>query len=336
MRVARSRAVVAAGLPAGGGGARRSGLPSGAVPAAWSSTAGGRARSWSTRRCGHRRGRAGQSDRRDPDGGRVGQPRAGPAGQPQTGAAGDACPSAAAADPGRGSPPPAGVLPGLPPRCAVACRHGPRSGPLSMAGSSCTPSSAAAPASLSAGRWSCAAAMTRRSPGSRPRPWTAACGLASSPWAPTFNLGGACGACVRPDVAMLCGIGARPLSLCDRPEPMDSLPVDHGAGGAPPGWWRPVGNPVTSRHRRGWIPVSECPVRPPPQHAVWCRSALHRRRRRSWTCDWGSTSRVGPPTRQAWPTTPAGCCGAATASTPPPPSWTGSGSTCLRAPTRPG
>jgi putative transposase len=37
----------------------------------------------------------------------------------------------------------------------------------------------------SAGRWSCAAATTRRSPASRPPPWTAACGLASSPWART-------------------------------------------------------------------------------------------------------------------------------------------------------
>jgi hypothetical protein len=46
-------------------------------------------------------------------------------------------------------------------------------------------------------------------------------------------------------------------AVADRPEPMDSLPVDHGAGGAPPGWWRPVGN-LVARPSRHWQRLDPC------------------------------------------------------------------------------
>src|SRR5919204_1400543 len=111
----------------------------------------------------------------------------------------------------------------------------------------------------------------------------------------------------------------------------DSLPVDHGVGGATAGGgscWEP--GDQARPDRLAWIPVSECLARHP--HRALAPVGLPATKEGSCSYGWGSTLPAGRPTRPASPTTAASSSGRDGGSAPARRSWNDSGRCC---PTRP-
>ena len=186
VRVARSRAVVAAGyrpaVVARVAGVSRQALYRPLTPA----TSGG----WSGRAAGPATRRSWRWRRRTRPTAPGWSPRwpaaaAGRAGEPQAGAAGHARPPAAAALPQRRPPPAAGVLPGHPPGRALAHRHDEGVDRAARLGLPARHRRLLHPRDRRLVAWICAAATTRRSPSSRPPSWPAGSSPAGSRSAPT-------------------------------------------------------------------------------------------------------------------------------------------------------